>query len=231
MAILLAGLFLATISLVWSLLRIDQAARNYTVKGIDISHHQGLVNWDLLAGDSVDFVFIKATEGVEHLDSRFEENWSQAANRGLVWGPYHFFTFCSPGLPQAKHFLSRLPAEAPMLPPVVDVEFGGNCRRPPSASEIRVELGAFLKEVERVRSRRPILYVNAEAYGRIVGEHFPDYQLWVRSVFQPPQGVWGSGREWLFWQYSAIGEKKGIDGPVDLDAFRGSQEELLGLFW
>ena len=64
----------------------------FDVHGIDVSHHQGSIDWSAVAGDDVGFAFIKATEGGDHIDRRFEENWIGAAKAGIPRGAYHFFT-------------------------------------------------------------------------------------------------------------------------------------------
>lgn len=93
------------------------------MRGIDVSHHQGDIDWQRVAADDVAFAIIKATEGGDHIDDAFATNLSEARAAGLVVGAYHFFTFCRPGADQAKNFLAVVPRGEPMLPPVVDIEF------------------------------------------------------------------------------------------------------------
>ena len=51
-----------------------QLASGYEVQGVDVSHYQGDIDWEILAGEDIDFAFIKATEGSGHTDSKFAEN-------------------------------------------------------------------------------------------------------------------------------------------------------------
>jgi len=140
----------------------------YPVRGIDVSHHQETIDWNAVANAKLRFVFIKATEGGDHRDQRFEENWRGAAEAGIHRGAYHFFTFCTPGLEQAENFLATVPNEGPRLPPAVDVEFTGNCRNWTSTDDIRTQLSVFLERVEAAGTARPILYVTQGAYDRIL---------------------------------------------------------------
>lgn len=66
----------------------------YPVQGIDISHHQGMIDWKTVDKNMVQFAFIKATEGENHKDSLFLENQTQARQNGIIAGAYHYFTFC-----------------------------------------------------------------------------------------------------------------------------------------
>lgn len=53
------------------------------VYGVDVSHHQGEIDWAAVADDDIEFAYIKATEGGDFPDTRFEENWKGAAEAGL----------------------------------------------------------------------------------------------------------------------------------------------------
>lgn len=50
----------------------------YPVRGADVSHYQGDIDWKVLAKQDLSFVFIKATEGASAVDSRFEYNWEES---------------------------------------------------------------------------------------------------------------------------------------------------------
>lgn len=67
----------------------------YEIHGIDISHHQGDIDWELLRNAMIEkcpirFILIKATEGTSILDSKFRENFTQAREYGFIRGAYHF---------------------------------------------------------------------------------------------------------------------------------------------
>ena len=77
----------------------------YPVQGIDVSHHQQTIDWGKLDKQSVQFAFIKATEGGNHKDSLFQENWRLAIHHNVPVGAYHFFTFCKDGDAQARNYI------------------------------------------------------------------------------------------------------------------------------
>ena len=198
----------------------------FPVRGIDVSHHQGVIDWSQVAGAGVDFAFIKATEGGDHLDTRFDENWRQAGEAGLTRGAYHFFTFCTPGDIQADHYLAVAPPAPDVLPPAVDVEFAGNCRSWKSIEDVRRELRVLLRRLEAAWGRTPVLYITSESEERVIAGHFDDFPVWIRSVFLRPGG---RNPVWLFWQYTDKGEIPGISTPVDLNVYRGKPDEIAAL--
>ena len=68
--------FLAGILIIKGYIRFNYPSQKlYSVRGIDISHHQRDINWNLLAQEDIDFIFIKATEGGDFTDPKFKENW------------------------------------------------------------------------------------------------------------------------------------------------------------
>lgn len=188
----------------------------YPVRGIDVSHHQGAIDWQAVAEDHVAFAYLKATEGGDHRDRQFAANWREARAAGLKVGAYHFFTFCRPGADQARNFLAAVPAESAALPPAIDLEFGGNCGSLPSDVDLRRELEAFLALVEARHGRQAVLYVTPD-FLRAYGHALPRRPLWKRKIVMPPF----DGRPWTFWQFHNRGEVEGITGPVDLNVFAG----------
>lgn len=195
----------------------------FPVKGIDVSHHQGRIDWRRVAEDDVAFAFVKATEGGDYVDDLFAENFREARAAGLAVGAYHFFTQCRPGADQAKNFLAAVPRTEPSLPPVVDIEFSGSCQRRPTVAEFETELAAFLAPVEAAFGRKAIVYLIGEARD-LYGAAVPKRAEWVRSLALRP-----SGDNWTFWQYHNKGRVDGVAGNVDLNVFNGEQRALLEL--
>lgn len=70
---------------------VDIDKNRFPITGIDISSHNGDIDFDRLVRDSIDFVMIKATEGTTFKDSRFQSNYRQARDAGIkAVGAYHF---------------------------------------------------------------------------------------------------------------------------------------------
>lgn len=192
------------------------------VQGVDVSWHQGAIDWRTLAADEIAFAYIKATEGGDHVDERFAFNWREAAAAGLYRGAYHFFTLCQPGARQAANFIAVVPREAGALPAAVDLEHMGPCRQGPTMTDIVGEARIFMDALEAHYGVRPIIYTTREfhdAYLRdVTGERF-----WIRSIGVPPRF---RERDWIIWQHHNRGHKRGVSGPIDLNAFRGDLAAL-----
>ena len=118
--------------------------RDRETYGIDVSSHQGEIDWSTVASDNIRFAYIKATEGGDFVDRSFNANWRGAGKAGLNRAPYHFFTLCTPGAVQAEHFLAVAPPQPDALAPALDLELAGNCSRRPTRAEVEVELGSFM---------------------------------------------------------------------------------------
>ena len=191
----------------------------YPVQGIDVSHHQGAIDWSLLPDQGVDFAYIKATEGGDFVDPLFAENWDAAGESGIARGAYHFFTLCKPGAEQAANFIATVPQDESALPPVVDLEYMGSCAERPKLGDVRAELGDYLRLVEAHYGKPAVLYLTEEfdeAYA--ISENF-DRPLWLRSlVLEPEFGA----RDWTFWQVSNFRQLEGVQGRVDWNVMQGT---------
>lgn len=214
--LLLLAVFAAIVALAaWWWFREYRPDRDrYPIRGIDVSHHQGVIDWKTVDGDDVAFAYLKATEGGDFRDRAFARNWREARDAGIAVGAYHFFTFCRPGADQAANVLAVVPVEADALPLAVDLEFGGNCGRTPDGATMRRELDAFLAPVERAYGKPALLYVTPE-FLDAYRTHLPARALWRRSILRKPDGA----ASWHVWQYHNRGSVDGIAGPVDLNVF------------
>ncbi|MBQ6374287.1 MAG: glycoside hydrolase family 25 [Clostridia bacterium] len=194
------------------------------VKGVDVSHFQGQIDWPTLAADGgLSFAFVKATEGSGTRDEAFEANWAGARAAGLRTGAYHFFSYDTPGSSQTANFIATVPVESDALPPVIDVEFyGAYYRTPLPPDEVVPELEAMANALREHYGVRPILYVTSKSYSMYVRDRFIDCDIWFRNVISKPS--LSDRRDWAFWQYADRARLKGYAGPerfIDLDAFNG----------
>lgn len=189
----------------------------FPAQGIDVSHHQGRIDWKLLPAQGVDFAYIKASEGGDHRDRAFPANWSGARNAGIARGAYHFFTLCRPGAEQAVNFIAAVPADPDALPPAVDLEHMGNCRRPVTVARFHAELAAYRRAVEAHYRKPLLLYLTAEFDKAYQVSARVDRPLWLRTlIFEPRFGA----RPWTVWQSSNFRRLRGIEGRVDWNVQR-----------
>ena len=206
-------------------------AAQYEVRGVDVSSYQGTIDWPVLAGQDVDFAYVKATEGSGFVDDTFGTNLQGARDAGLLVGAYHFFSFESPGRAQAENIIATVPADAGLLPVAIDVEhYGEFYRDPPDPAAIRAELRVLVATLREHYGVEPVIYATQAAYSRYVAGEFAGAPLWIRAVYLPPRV--SDGREWTFWQYSHRDRLDGYDGEesfIDVNVFRGDLADLRGL--
>jgi lysozyme len=179
--------------------------RQYPVKGIDVSHHNGTIDWRAVADDGVKFAYIKATEGKDFQDDRFITNCRDATTAGVVCGAYHYFR---------------------LGPPAVDLETWGNSSNRPSVADFQAQLTDYLNALRKEYGTEPVLYASSDFIHDYLGNNAPK-RLWYRAVVLSPhlEGY----DNWTFWQYSERARVKGIAGFVDMDVFNGAKEDLLTL--
>jgi lysozyme len=206
-------------------------------QGIDVSHHQGVIDWPAVAAAGISFVFIKATQN--SMDPKFLANVKGAKAAGLLVGAYHYLddkvTSTEMARAAAQVFFKAIVAAGGVevfdLPFVLDYESNKNKL---SALTITAIAKAFMEEIHRYTGRAPMLYTYPDFIGNFSG--LTQYPLWIaRYSTQAPVDASGWKR-WEYWQYSdgsaggvlPIGGRKvpGIPGPVDLNEFYGTVAEL-----
>lgn len=196
----------------------------YPVHGIDVSHHQRKIDWEKLDKQQVQFAFIKATEGGDFKDTLFVENWRQAKSLNIAVGAYHFFTFCKNGELQALNFIESVPKDSTNLPPIIDLEFSGNCSKKNYREDIIHEIDLYIKTIEAHYGKKVIIYTTWEFYKKYLTQNFTNNPIWIRDILTTPR--LDNNREWLFWQYTNKGELEGIESLVDLNVFSGTRKEF-----
>lgn len=193
----------------------------YTIHGIDVSSYQGKIDWKKVKDMHEDelhisFAFIKATEGLAHIDPYFRRNWHEAPKAGITCGAYHYFKPKRSGLWQARFFLQKVKPEKGDLPLVVDIEELSGV----SPAKMRKELTSFLDFIERKTGVRPLIYTNISFYQDYLQGYFDDYILWIAHYYKPELKVRGKVN-WRFWQHSDMATIDGINYLVDMNVFNG----------
>jgi len=191
--------------------------------GIDVSHHNGKIDWAKVSSGPTNFVFMKATEKDNFTSPAFAPNW--AAAKGLKRGAYHFFRPGVSGAAQAAHFLSAYSPTRGDLVPALDIEDFDGSSKPAFLKEVRIWLDAVSSAVG---GKLPFIYTSASFWAKIGNPtSLGNYPLWVAhytSGIKPnlPKG-WSNH---AIWQYSQTGAVDGIKGGCDVNLFNGDPSEL-----
>lgn len=195
------------------------------VHGIDVSSHQGLIDWNKVAGDGVEFAILRAayrgyTAGSLNKDSTFDYNAQQAAQNGLQVGAYIFSQAITvEEAVQEADFLLEILAGKPIDGPVVfDWEVIGTKDARTYGLDTQTLCAAanvFCRRIEQA-GYTPMVYFNSYAgYVKYDLSEIMEYDFWFAQYKEQPDFYYN----FQMWQYTSSGKVSGIDGNVDLDVW------------
>ncbi len=206
----------------------DSDAAASGVPGIDVSSHQGNVDWSAQRANGKRFAYVKATESTGYTNPYFAQQYNGSYKAGMIRGAYHFANpSTSGGAAQADHFLENgggWSADGKTLPGALDMEWNpysdATCYGK-TPSQMRSWISAFIERYEARTGRYPVIYTATSWWDQCVGSA-PDITekspLWLARYASTP-GSLPSGWGWhTFWQYT--------DSPIDQNVFNGSYERL-----
>jgi GH25 family lysozyme M1 (1,4-beta-N-acetylmuramidase) len=207
---------------------VDASGTPLRVRGIDVSYYQGTIDWPAVAATDIRFAVVRLSDGVGTRDSQFVRNWQESRRAGLIRGFYQYFRASAGGAAQAQLAVDRL-AEAggfqsSDLPPVLDIEtLDGR-----TAAQVAAEATIWVDAMREATGKEPIIYTGAYFWD---DNRLPDslntQPLWTANyTTNPCPWTSDSWDRWTLWQYSDSGTVSGIAGPVDLDYFAGTLDDL-----
>lgn len=194
------------------------------VPGIDVSHHQGVIDWEQVAAHGIKVVYIKATQGVSFRDPRFQENWEGAKAAGIIAYAYHFADGDGPAEDELANYLGALRGAGERVSSdihrVLDVESGFALQ----GAEADAWLATWYT-ADRAASDVPFspswgstIYTSPRVIEEkcINADALRWYRLWTPMYGEQKRSL----RPWqaaAVWQHTDSGKVPGIEGPVDLN--------------
>jgi GH25 family lysozyme M1 (1,4-beta-N-acetylmuramidase) len=183
--------------------------------GMDVSSHQGNVNWGVARANGARFAYVKATEGVNYTNPYFGEQYGGSYNAGIIRGAYHFaLPDRSSGTTQADYFVNHgggWSKDGRTLPPAIDLEWNpyGTACYGKSASQLVAWIHAFVNRVKARTGRDPVIYTSTSWWTMCTGNNggFGANPLWVAryasSVGTLPRGwsfytIWQNADHGIF---------------------------------
>jgi lysozyme len=200
------------------------------VDGLDVSYHQGAIEWSQVAAAGKQFAFVRATAGTLTADTAYAANASGARAAGLRVGSYHYAnpdTAPNDAGNEAGWFLRNATIASGDVDPVLDLEVSNGL----DPVSLTAWAQTWLGQVSATTGVHPIIYTNPTFWSTSMADTdwfarngYP--VLWIANwttADEPtlPAGSWG-GNGWTFWQHTSSGTVPGIAGAVDLDRFNGS---------
>ncbi|MER5392665.1 lysozyme [Saccharopolyspora sp. NPDC002686] len=203
------------------------------VEGIDVSNHNGPIDWGKVAADGKKFTFVLATDGTSFSNPRYSEQYHGAKAAGLIAGAYHFARPSdSSAEEQANRFLdvADYQADGKTLPPVLDLEVdpnSGGCYGM-SVDQMHQWTKTFNDKVKERTGKEPVIYANPSFWRECMGStnSFDGHPLWLASYGVDSPSVPNGFSNWHFWQYTDQGSVAGISGNTDLNQFQEGQARL-----
>lgn len=182
-------------------------------KGIDISHHNGNIDFTKVKADGIQAVYMKATEGTTFVDNYLGTYYNGARSAGLKTGFYHFLVGTSSPETQAQNFYNNIKDKQSDLKPVLDVEKGG--------FDVMDYTLRFIAEFKRLSNMDVCIYSYSYFIDTNLDSRLSKYTLWEanysKSPFNlSPNKVWTSRAG---HQYTDKGTINGISTNVDLNEF------------
>lgn len=214
----------------WNNLSVSDGEIEYLVDGqseahkvIDVSTHQGEIDWTKVKADGVDTAFIRLGyrgwgTGKIVLDAQYQRNMEEAAKAGVEIGVYFFSQAITPdeAREEAAFVLESLKGYSAPLPIVFDVEkvTEGDGRANHLTAAERTDITvAFCEAIEKA-GKTPMIYANAEGFFYDMEfSKLAKYDIWFAQHFKRPFFPY----ELRMWQYSADGTVDGIEGGVDMN--------------
>lgn len=187
------------------------------VHGIDLSHYQGEVFWETVGENTkMAYVYLKATEGGDRIDDRYERNIELAHRYGLKVGSYHFYRPKTEQVRQLENFKTQCrPGEQDLIP-MIDIESTGGLPK----EEFCDSLFKFLSMVEVAYNQKPLLYTGRNFYNKYLQGRVDEWKLMI-AMYTSEEPVLADGRDYTIWQYTGKGRISGVSGHVDKSRFMG----------
>ena len=193
-----------------------------SLAGVDVSSHQGTVDWAKVAADGIDFVIIRCGgryygSGKVFEDKQFKSNIQGALDAGLQVGVYFFSQAITPeeARQEADYTLSLLESYPITCPVVYDWEpitFAEGARTDQLEHEVLTQCAAAFCQRVAQAGYTPAVYFNQEmGYFSFDLKELSPFQFWLAEYDSYPSFYYG----FTLWQYTHEGRVDGIQTPVD----------------
>lgn len=239
--VLLTGCFLKqAVSTAIKVPRNDRAMEQFTtdekgraaypgaVLGVDVSDHQGEIDWERVRADGVEFAILRVgfrgyTVGNIKLDESFARNYVAARQAGLKVGAYFYSQAISEGEVREEaawvlEMLDHIPLELPVFFDWEEVSTGRTGGKATSAVGDYAKL--FCQTVSDGGYSAGVYFNQRFGYSIMHLEQLTDYSFWIAEY----QSYQSFSYQTAFWQFSPKGRVDGIDTVVDLDLMYATEE-------
>ncbi|WP_373488074.1 glycoside hydrolase family 25 protein [Blastomonas sp.] len=202
----------------WATSRWAPSRDDYPVQGLYVTSVDGALSWPTLAVMGSDFAYVRASAGGKTRDSRFAANIEAARNSGMRYGAVHEFSLCDTEEEQAEMFITTVPRDPDMLPPVISLAFDEEaCKARPDRAMVLSELNTFLNQIESHSEKPALLRISADFEEAYVVSDGLSRTVWLIGDFFPPDYA---AKSWVMWQANSRYRIKGAPQGVRWNVVR-----------
>ena len=200
----------------------DPLPNGAVARGIDVSNHQGTVDWNKVKAAGIDFAILKVGPVYGKPDGSFERNAVECERLGIPYGVYYYSYARSveDANKEADRTLAWLGGHHPSLPVYYDLEDSYILQDPDFSKDKLTQIAqAFCNRMEAVGFKSGI-YANLNWLNNYLNSpSLSGYDHWV-AQYNWRCDYAGS---YSFWQYSSSGNVPGVNGRCDMNyCFNGS---------
>lgn len=198
--------------------------------GMDVSSHQGNVNWSYWWGQGRKFAYVKATEGTSYTNPYFAQQYNGSYNIGMIRGAYHFaLPSNSSGATQADYFVNHgggWSRDGKTLPGALDIEYnpyGATCYGLSQAG-MRSWISSFLSRYKARTGRDAVIYTTTNWWSSCTGntsQFAATNPLWIARYSSTVGTLPAGWSYYTIWQYT--------DSPLDTNRFNGDLSRVRAL--
>lgn len=199
----------------------------HAVLGVDVSYHQGDIDWNAVAADGVSFAMIRAGyrgygTGALMTDDYFTANMEGALAAGLDTGVYFFSQALNTdeAVEEAQYVIDLLSGYTVNMPVVFDMEvLTEDARANDLTASERAEIAKAFCDTIAAAGYTPMIYGNTAYYMAKINfdEICGNYGIWLAQYYDTPFFPY----QFEMWQYTNSGTVDGISGQVDMNLYFG----------
>jgi GH25 family lysozyme M1 (1,4-beta-N-acetylmuramidase) len=209
---------------------VNRAAQT---EGVDVSSHQGNVNWSGLWSSGVKWAYVKATEGTYYKNPYFAQQYNGSYNIGMIRGAYHFATpDTATGTAQADYFVNNgggWSRDGKTLPGALDIEwnpYGAACFGKTQSGMV-TWIRDFLNRYKARTGRDAVIYTATSWWTQCTGNYSgfgAANPLWIARYNTTPGTLPAGWAYQTMWQYTSSGPIVG-----DHNKFNGALDRVVAL--
>ncbi|MBR4667919.1 MAG: glycoside hydrolase family 25 protein [Butyrivibrio sp.] len=194
------------------------------VKGVDVSKHNGNIDWGAVKANGIDFAIIRcgyrgSSSGALVVDPLYYQNMIAAQGAGLSVGVYFFSQAVNvvEAVEEASMVLELLKGYTLQMPVYIDVEKSNGRGDAISVEERNAVINAFLVTIKNAGYTAGIYSNKLWFENRISTSLFLDYKIWLAQYVDIPTYY---ASRYDMWQYTSKGSVPGIAGNVDMNVIK-----------